>query len=189
MDHSLENKNQTNYYEYVYKNSIKFDIKIVLKDDKVLKAHKEILASQNPVFLDEFLSEPDLEMIEIVDLDPEAVEVFINFLYTGKVPDGNVNEELFLVAYRYLNPNLKNVCRKKLGQDLTVKNAVGRFLLFFNCNEKKLIKEASMFLAMNFNDVKMYSDFDEVFKNKEAAAVIFDAFGKHFVVDHFSSLL
>lgn len=181
MDHLLENKNQTNYYEHVYKNSMKFDIDIVVKG-KVIKAHKEVLASQNTIFLDEFLSQPNLERIEIVDLDPEAVEIFIRYLYTGKIADGTISEELFLVAHRYVDPNLKHICRKELGQRLTLKNATGRFLAFLKCKEKNLINEGSIFLAKNFNDTKIYSDFDKVFENEEATDVIFESFDKHFYV-------
>lgn len=73
--------------------------------------------------------------------------------------------------------NLKHVCRKKLGQNFTVKNAAGRFLTFFKCKEKNLIKESSIFLAHNFNDAKINSDFDKVFENEEATNIIFRAFG------------
>lgn len=167
------NKLQTkNYYEYVYSNNIKSDIEIVVKN-KVIQAHKEILGLQNPVFMNKFLSQPNLTKIEIPDLDADAVQIFIDYLYTGKLCDKDISEELFLVADKYSCPTLKNFCREKIKENWNVKTATGRLLVHFNCAE-----EGSVFIAKNFNDVKMHSDLKQVFENEVATNAIFKAFGK-----------
>lgn len=126
------------------------------------------------------MSQPDLDKIEIPDLNPEAVENVINYLHTGQIPDENVSYELFLVASKYVDLNFKNTCRKGWGQGLTLKNATSRLLTFLNCKEKHLDRETSIFLAKNFNYVEIHSDCKHVFANNEAAAVLFQVIGEHF---------
>lgn len=175
---SVENKQTTNYYDYVYDNKIKSDIDIVVKNN-VIKAHKEVLGKQNPVFLDKFMSQPTrLKKIEILDFDADAVQVFIEFLYTGKISDESITEQLFLVAHKYLSSNLKNICRKKLVKSLSIENGVSRFLAFFQCEDEYLMKKTSHFLTKNYNDVKTQANFQQVLENDPAINLIFDAFGK-----------
>lgn len=176
MDETIEVKKTTNFYQHVFQNSIKSDVEVVL-ENKIIKAHKQILGQQNPVFLDQFLSCPQLKKIEIPDLNPNAIETFINYLYTGKISEEDVTENLFLVAHKYLDPTLKNVCRKKLSETLDVKNAARRFLVFLKCQEDTLIEATSLFLAKNFNDVKIQVDFKEIFENQNAIDAVFKVFG------------
>lgn len=185
MDLSLkEVQPSKNSYEYVFKNSIKSDIEIVLKK-KVIKAHKEILGKKNPVFLDKFISQPGLQKIEIRDQDPNAVEIFINYLYTDRLIDSDLNEELYLVAHKYLDPNLKNACREKFAKILTVENAAKQLLFFLDHDEQKLSMETSIFIARNFCDVKSRSDFNLILEKKEAINAIFDVFGNFFQIKIF----
>lgn len=175
LDQLLQPK-KTNYYEYVFDNKLKFDLKIFVKN-KIIKAHKKVLGCKNPVFLDKFISQPELDQIEIVDLDPNAVETFIHYLYTGHFYNKNVDEELLKVAHRYMDPNLKNVCRENLGQNFSFENIVGRFFTFMECSEEKLLKEACIFLAKNFNDVKIMPEFKLVLGNQLARDAVFNVFG------------
>lgn len=180
---SLDNK-QTNHYEYVFKNKIESDIQFVVRnnnEETVIKGHKQILGPLNPFFLDIFISQPELKKIEILDLDPEAFRVFTDYLYTGKVSDENISEELFRVAHRYVDPTLKNICRKKLGTNFNTENVARRLLTFFNCKETKLLRAACMFLVRNYNDVKSRVDFKQIVENHAIIDVIFDMFGEFFV--------
>lgn len=193
MDQSSE-KQPTNYYEQVYKNSIKSDIQFILRDrdedrahDKVVKAHKQILGPLNPVLLDTFISQPEQTKIEIYDLDPEAFQNFIDFLYTGKISDEDITEELFMVAHKYVDPTLKKLCRQKLGQNLSIENAASRLLTFFNCKEKKLIKTTCIFLARNYIDVKHRANFKEIIERYEVIDTLFKTFG-NFLTAFFSFL-
>lgn len=176
MNLTFEEKVPINYYEIVAKNEINPDVEIVVRN-KVIKAHKQVLGTQNPIFLDKFLSQPDLARIEILDLDPTAVEVFIHYLYTGKISDDSLNDDLFRVAHRYVDPNLKNLCRGWLGKNLTTQNVVKRLLTFQDLGEENWTKETVNFLIQNFNDVKTQPGFMDVFKQR----AIFDIFGKFFV--------
>lgn len=179
MKLALQIKETKNYHEYVFQNSIKSDIEIVI-ENKTVKAHKQVLGQQNPVFLDQFLSQSELDKIEIMDLDPNAIEIFINYLYTGQIFEGNITEDLLLVAHKYMDPILKNVCREKLGETLNFKNAAARFLAFLECKEKHLIQKTSLFLANNYNDVKLQLGFKKVLEKPDAITAVFDVFGEYF---------
>lgn len=185
MDKSLlDESKQTNLFEYVFKNALEPDIKFIVRNnnkDKVITGHKKILGPLNPVLLNSFLSQPGLSKMEILDLDAEAFQIFIDYLYTGKISDGNITEELLLVAHKYADPTLKNVCRQKLGLNFNSENAARRLLTFLDCKEKKLIRGASMFLAKNYNDVKNRFEFRQVLQKPEAISAIFDVFGKNFI--------
>lgn len=187
MDRFLKENQLKNYYEYVFKNSIKSDFEIVLHD-KVIKVHKEVLGQQNPVFLDKFISHPQLNKFEIRNFDSNAVGIFINYLYTGKLFDGDVSEELFLVAHKFMDLNLKNTCREKFVKTLAVENAAKRLLFFLDHDEAKLVQEASIFVAKNFNEIKLRCDFKQILEKKEAISAIFNVFGK-FLISFFTFLL
>lgn len=176
-----ENRKTINYYEYAVKRSLKTDIEIVVKD-KVIQAHKQILGLRSPIFLDKFTSQPDLTTIEITDLDPTSFRVFVDYLYTGEIAHDNVTEDLFLVARRYLDPTLINICRKRLGENLTMENVVMRLTTFFDCDEEKLVNKACMFVATNYNDVKIRPEFKLVLKRPKVHLAIVDVFGKYFLV-------
>lgn len=169
-----------NYYQYVHENSIKSDIKLVLRN-KVINAHKQVLGLKNAVFKKAFTSHPELEEIDILDFDSDVVKIFINFLYTGRllrILDDRVTEELFQLAIKYSDLTLKNVCEKKLIETLKAKNAVRRLSLFRDLKKTNLIKATNIFIAKNYNNVKVQPDFKQVLEDKDAINGIFDIFGK-----------
>lgn len=158
---------------------IKSDFEIVIRS-KTIKAHKIVLGVENSVFSDHFLSHPEVNKLEILDLHPNAVEVFIDYLYTGKITEGDITEDLLLVAHKYSDSSLKRTCREKLSNTLTIENAPKRLLIFLECEENKLIEEASFLLAKNYNAVKNQFDFKRVLEKPNAISAIFDVFGNNF---------
>lgn len=177
MDQVSNEEKPTNYYQYVFKNAIKSDLEIVLQH-KVIKAHKEVLAQQNPVFSNIFISDPAQDKIEILDLDSNAVEVYINYLYTGKISSSDVSVELYLVAHKYFDLKLKSICRETFVRTLTIENAVKRVIFFLDREETEITKKISCFIARNYNDVKKRPSFNQIFERHEAISAIFDVFGK-----------
>lgn len=176
MEQTLEIKKTKNYYDHVFENCLISDIEIVMKN-KTLKVHKQILGKQNSVFLNQILSQPKQKKIEILDLDPIALEVFINYLYTGKISARNITAELLLVAHRYMDSTLGDVCRERLSKSLSVKNAARRLLTFLKCRENNLFEETCWFVAENFNDVKNQLGFKKVLENSKAISALLDIFG------------
>lgn len=105
------------------------------------------------------------------------MEVFIDYLYTGKISEGNITENLFLVAHRYMDPTLKNVYREKPSKSLSVRNAARRFSVFLECQEDILIEETGSFVVKNFNDTKIQLNFKLVLENSKAISAVFDILG------------
>lgn len=98
------------------------DVKFVVKDNK-FSAHKAILAARSPVFAEEFTKEKPgrkdddgpLQIIRIDDVDPESVEQFLHFVYTGEPITSSLgNEELLKLAERYQLNTLIHMCRAAL---------------------------------------------------------------------------
>lgn len=147
--------------------------------NKVIHAHKEILGRKNAVFLDIFLSQPLLNRLKIEDLDSNAVENFINYLYNGTISNDDLNEQLYMVADKYLDPIIKDMCRKKFAKTLSIENVSERLAFFFHYDEIELMKQAKIFIARNYNDIKTRPNFNQVLENEKTIIYsIFDLFGK-----------
>lgn len=176
MDQSEAKETPLNYFDYVLKNSVQPDIEFVIKNE-IIKAHKLILGKENVTFMTQFMSQPELNRIEFLDLDPLAFRIFINYLYTGKVSVENVTEDLLLVARKFSDPCLINFCLEKISQTLNKENASKRLLHFVEFKENQLLKETIMFVAKNFNDVKASVGFEQILENPTIFDLIFDSFG------------
>lgn len=151
--------------------------------NKVIHAHKEILSTKNSVFLDKFLSQPSLNKIKIEDLDSNAVENFINYFYNGSISDDDLNEQLYMVAEEYLDPIIKNMCRQKFGKTLSIENVFERLTFFFHHNETELMKKAKVYIARNYNYLKIRPDFNQILENQETTINdIYDLFGKFHIL-------
>lgn len=84
------------------------DISLVA-DSRKFPAHKFVLCMHSQVFAEE-LREKDMREIIIRDFDPEVVEEFIKYLYTGTF-SREVNLELLLqMSTVYKAPQLKLFC-------------------------------------------------------------------------------
>jgi hypothetical protein len=104
------------------------DFKFIVKG-KELKVHRAILCHASPVFVKLFTT----DMVEvrksecvINDIDPKIFEDFLNFIYSGKLPDNliQVAKGLYEVAHYYQIETLKKICRDEVEHSLSVFNAV-----------------------------------------------------------------
>lgn len=176
MDQPGEREPPTNHYEYVLKNSLKPDVEFVIQNE-IVKSHKIVLGKENPAFMALFTSQPELSRFNVLELDPAAFKIFINYLYIGSVSVENVNENLLVVARRFSDLALINFCIEKLIETLNKENVIQRLLNFLQFQEKKLIKETSFFVAKNFNDLKNHPDFEQILDKPTILDAIFDVFG------------
>ena len=85
-----------------------------LVGDQVFPAHKAIVAARSPVF-DTMLTTDMLESktnkVKIEDIEPAIFQVFLKFLYTGRLGRIADNHQLLLVADKYNVETLKNLCQ------------------------------------------------------------------------------
>lgn len=99
---------------------------IIKVGDKELPAHQDILRARSHVFeamLDYDMQEKSSGFIDVPDCDPEAMEEFLSYIYTGKVEtDQGTMLELYYIADKYDMQGLKNECRNFIRNSLSHTN-------------------------------------------------------------------
>lgn len=108
------------------------DFTIVTQDSKEYPVHKAVLGVQSSVFLVALnidMKEKRTSRIVIDDFNPEAVEQFLRFFYTGRIPDDLHAMELFAMAAKYDVPKLKTKCEQLVLRHLDHNNAYEIFSL------------------------------------------------------------
>ena len=89
------------------------DVELVV-GDKTFHAHRVILATRSPVFAAMFsadMVESRTGRVFINDTKPDVFQCFLEFLYTGILPNGADQPELFLIADKYQVVTLKDLCK------------------------------------------------------------------------------
>lgn len=122
------------------------------------KVHKTVLVSRSPVFEAMFkteLSEKKSNVIDVKNVDPKALELFIKHLYTGADENEEIPTELFSdfldLSEKYDVPDLKTFCEIQIETTIEVTTAI----LFLVLAEKyKLIEAKKAVLAYMKNNLK-----------------------------------
>ncbi|XP_043479834.1 speckle-type POZ protein-like [Leptopilina heterotoma] len=97
-------------------------------EDEEFTAHKNILASQSPVFAAMFknkMTEGLTSVVEIDDIKPAIFQQMLNFIYTDRLE--NLEEsaiEFLYVAEKYQLEKLKNLCINSLNNKLSLKSVI-----------------------------------------------------------------
>jgi hypothetical protein len=135
------------------------DITLCVKGREI-KAHKLILASSSTYFRNMLLSgmkESRMDKIELKDVDPDALEALVNFVYTSKlvITQNNVQSLMMAAAMLVFVPAF-NACGEFLVGQLHPTNclAIRQFAESLNC--EFAVEKASMFFRQHFMEcVKM----------------------------------
>ena len=124
------------------------DIKIIVSG-KTLYAHKVILAAHSPVFLamlNSDMKENNKNEIQIADIEFDAFQELLSFIYTGKIKNmDKVGHHLLLAADKYAIKGLLTKCELYFQSILNLSNVIHIICLADNYNAVNL-KE----IAMNF---------------------------------------
>ena len=106
----------------------------------------------------------------IIDFDSETVFTFLKFLYTGCVDSANVSADLYAMADKYVDSNLKKLCENNLCKSLNRDNVQSYLASSEKYNIKMLKLVAINFLAnQNIDD----PEFKFVLDSKEIAMAVF----------------
>lgn len=108
------------------------DFVINANDSKSFGVHKNVLAISSPVFaamLELDVEETRSGKMSISDFSSNAVEHFLGFLYTGRIPDVANAMELYSLATKYDVENLKVISEKIIMNSITEENAFEVFTL------------------------------------------------------------
>lgn len=141
----------------MFLNGEESDVIIKVKDSE-FRAHKCILRARSPVFYSMFnhdMAEKKNNSIEITDCDPEAVKIFLLYLYNGRVQDSSPTTtfHLYKLADKYDVEDLKLICTQFIQRNLsidTICDAVEHALLY---SEANLLKSAIKFFTKNFKKI------------------------------------
>jgi hypothetical protein len=102
---------------------------------KQFRVHKSVLAIQSAVFSEKFdlvNSQREVTQIKIEFFKEDAVENFLNYLYTGKFPGEKYAIEMFALAIVYDVLELKTFYKGKIQKKINQSNACDVFHLAHN---------------------------------------------------------
>lgn len=161
-------------------NSGKFSDVVLKVGEKVLPAHKAILASRSKVFADMI---SDMQGIEIFieDVDSLLMESVLQYIYTGRIEELTVEKaiHIFPIATKFSLPDLQKCCVAVMLANLSVEN-VCRVAILGDMHSISQIKSATFRFFCKYQD-KIFprKEWDEICKNnRELASEILRALSK-----------
>lgn len=139
-------------------------IKAVLDDDdlkdftikvggEVFKTHKIILAARSPVFAEMIKNNSDAKELDLIDIKPCSFKIILDFLYTNKMPEGDIDWiAIFSASGRLGLNNLKKFAQENLILELNSENAFRILLAASKFNSVDLKNAAFEELQKMFPD-------------------------------------
>lgn len=102
-------------------------------ENREFNVHKVILIHRSPVFQAMFrndMLEKSSNQVNIKDIDPEAFEVFLRFLYTGQASiEAKQAAGIYEACEKYQLPDLKEMCLIIMQENITVEACVETLLV------------------------------------------------------------
>lgn len=157
----------------------KSDLTIKVQNDLFL-AHKNILSSRNALFKTTVSKLPSTRNVSssicITHSEASIFKIFLLYIYTRQVEDGNISKELLEIAHKYDDVTLKGMCQVHLLTTLSEKNAVELLSLGTDLDCKALKDRAAKFIADRYAEIKNQDEFKLVKQNDAAVEAIFSHF-------------
>lgn len=132
---------------------------LILKiGDKELLAHRAILSCRSHVFesmLNHDMKEKNSGIIEVPDCDPEAMKLFLSYIYTGKVEtlDQRHMLALYYIADKYDAQGLKKICHNFIKKSISLTNICQVIQLAVNHSDSNLLEYATEYFIENALDI------------------------------------
>lgn len=148
--------------------------------DRSIPCHRLILAACSPYFRELYFSDESKEVdnkeVTLENLDPNVMEVIVNYMYSAEIDinDNNV-QDILAVANRFQIPSVFTVCVNYLQKSLSQRNclAVYRLGLMLNC--PRLAIAARDYIALRFETLSKNEDFLELGPHELFAIIGADA--------------
>ncbi|XP_062537360.1 speckle-type POZ protein-like isoform X3 [Armigeres subalbatus] len=137
--------------------SEKYTDVVIIVQNREIKAHKFMLASQSIVFeamLDSDMTENHQNRIIICDFEYEVIEQMLLYIYTGKVPKlKSLADRLLVAADKYALDHLKVMCEQALCAGLTTNRAIELLALAELYNASQLKRLVTQYLDDNTKEI------------------------------------
>jgi len=151
-------KSQLMMAEILYNNKELSDVKIICAE-KTFECHKLVLGCRSEVFAAMFSDESEMVesksgKLEINDVGPDAVETMIHFMYHDKILPNAINQDLLLLADKYMLHDLMAFCIDHLEENLSLENILEVLQISNLINQKRLFQTATRFLCENKDQMK-----------------------------------
>lgn len=143
---------------------------LILKvGNKELLAHQAILSSRSPVFesmLNHDMKEKNSGIIEVPDCDPEAMKLFLSYIYTGRVEtlDEIHMLGLYYIADKYDMQRLKKICHNFIKKSLLHTNICEVIHLAMNHSDSELLQYATEYFIENALDITVTVEWQSFLK-------------------------
>ena len=145
------------------------DFKIIC-GGKTFECHKVILGCQSDVFEAMFtnmnLTEANSGEVTIDDIDPNAMETMLDFLYHEEIKNANlINTKLLFAADKYNIGKLVETCIQHLKSNISEENALDILLTADLTNKTDLLEAASKFCLKNQEKlvkIKSWNDMEKI---------------------------
>lgn len=143
-------------------------IDCILKvEDRSIPCHRLILAACSPYFREICFSEDGKEAnkteVVLENLDPNVMEVILNYMYSAEIDinDNNV-QDILAVSNRFQIPSVFTVCVNYLQKKLSKKNCLAIYRLGLVLNSVRLAMAARDYIADRFESMATDEDFLEL---------------------------
>lgn len=136
----------------------------IIVDSKEFLVHKVVLATRSSVFSALFeneMHERQSNQMKIQDFSADAVEEFLQFFYSGRVPNETNAMELYALASKYDVLELKENCEANVLENLDESNAVEVLNLGHLYSSKEIVQKAFDMIIKAYPDI----DFPDNLKN------------------------
>ncbi|KAM6934340.1 kelch-like protein 41a [Xenentodon cancila] len=135
--------------------------------DRSIPCHRLILAACSPYFRELFFTEDGKEVdrkeVLLENLDPNMMEVIVNYMYSAEIDinDNNV-QDILALANRFQIPSVFTVCVNYLQKKLTMKSCLAIYRLGLMLNCPRLAMAARDYIADRFETIAKDADFLEL---------------------------
>ncbi|KAK3428227.1 hypothetical protein EUGRSUZ_E00983 [Eucalyptus grandis] len=128
-------------------------------------AHRAVLANRSPVFeamLKNEMEESRSGTIKISDVSYDALQAFVNYLYSAEaLLDEQMACELLVLAEKYQVKHLKAYCEKFLVSKLNWDNSIVNYAFAHQHNAKLLLEAALSLILDNMDKLRKRQEYSE----------------------------
>jgi len=134
---------------------------------KVFRCHRMFLAMASPVFEAMFfggLAEKENHVIKILDVQPEAFRIMLEYVYTDEMNLNNFELvcDICYAAKKYMLPTLVEECTKYLWRDLYPRNACRAYEFARLFEEPILMEKSIQMICTQTREILSESTFEEI---------------------------